>query len=488
MGSHLLGLRDPSQLQELQKSNNMKLPLILAATVAVSLADPHYLRSYSVGPIHRLRSRFGRYGDQAFRSALASQAFRNNLVSQIPVSTIGSYNALGGDLSNQGNFPGYANGAQLKTYSNYQNYLTKSPVPFSEPTRVDNIIPATQVGSYFGKQLEQIASHPAASAGLAYMRNYFGKDDLCGELALAYTETILGGGSGSQAMANAEAAFKDGWSKGARILPGSPCSAAEVAFKEAYASGDADAVMEAALAFVNNWPGLQEGNPCSVSSKAYMDAILAGNSVNSAGLISGKAFIAAVGNAARYGRNINDPACAAAAKAFIDSSNLPGSASVVAAKSFIDSTLSSSSSGFDPVCAASALAYMDASASGKNPLTSGLIAAKAFFQEYAKGASPRLHSPCVKAALGFAASSPSPYRTGSNAMVAFVNQAVKQKAFLDPVCGAASIAFLDAKIAGKSDKKAGAAAAEAYIESFASNGGRRTEACKRAAEAFVKTL
>merc|ERR1712072_588740 len=389
MGSHLLGLRDPSQLQELRKSNNMKLPLILAATLAVSPADPHYLRSYGVGPIHRLRSRFGsfgRYGDQAFRSALASQAFRNNLVSQSPVSTIGSYNALGGDLSNQGNFPGYANGAQLKTYSNFQNYLSKSPVPFSEPARVDNIIPATQIGSYFGKQLEQIASHPAASAGLAYMRNYFGKDDLCGELALAYTETILGGGSGSQAMANAEAAFKAGWSKGARILPGSPCSA---------------------------------------SSKAYMDAILAGNSVNSAGLISGKAFIAAVGNAARYGRNIKDPACAAAAKAFIDSSNLPGSASVVAAKSFIDSTLTSSSTGYDPVCAASALAYMDASASGKNPLTSGLIAAKAFFQEYTKGASPRAQSPCVKAALGFAASSPSPYRTGSNAMVAFVNQAAK---------------------------------------------------------------
>merc|ERR1712203_173759 len=105
MGSHLLGLRDPSQLQELRKSNDMKLPLILAATVAVSLADPHYLRSYGVGPIHHLRSRFGsfgRYGDQAFR---------NNLVSQSPVSTIGSYNALGGDLSNQGNFPGYANGA-----------------------------------------------------------------------------------------------------------------------------------------------------------------------------------------------------------------------------------------------------------------------------------------------------------------------------------------------------------------------------------------
>merc|ERR1711970_892976 len=382
MGSHLLGPANSSQLQG-SKNFKMKLPLILAATVAVGLAGPQYLRSYGVGA--NLRGQFGNYG---------GQSFRRNIISQ------------GSNFGSQGNYLGYANSGQLKTYSNYQNYLSKTPVPFSEPARVDDIIPPAQTGNYIGKQLDQVAILPAAASGLAYMRNYFGKDDLCGESGLAYMETILSGGSGVQAQANAEAAYKAAWARGARILPGSACAAAEVAFKEAYASGNADATLESARAFVDNWPGLKEGNPCAVSGKAYMDAILAGNSVDSAGLISGKAFIVAFGDAARAGKNINDPACAASAKAFIDAANPPDSASAESAKAFIDATLTTSSSGYDPVCAASALAYMDAFASGKDPLTSNLIAGKAFF---------------------------------------------------DPVCGAATIAFLDAKIAGKTDKDAGAA-------------------------------
>ena len=398
----------------------MKLPLILAATVAVGLAGPQYL---------------------------------------------------------------------LKTYPNHQHYLSKTPVPFSDPARVDGLIPAGQTGNYAGKQLDKVAILPAAASALAYMRNYFGKDDLCGVSGLAYMETILSGGSGVQAQANAEAAYKAAWARGARILPGSACAASEVAFKEAYASGNADATLESALAFVNNWPGLKDGNPCAVSGKAYMDAILAGNSVDSAGLISGKAFIVAFGDAARAGKNINDPACAASAKAFIDAANPPDSASAESAKAFIDATLTTSSSGYDPVCAASALAYMDAFASGKDPLTSNLIAAKAFFLEYTKGTSPGVDSPCVKATLGYAARSPSPSPANRDAMVAFINQAVNDReAFFDPVCGAATIAFLDAKIAGKTDKEAGADSAEAYIEAFAANGGRRTEACKRSAEAYIKTF
>merc|ERR1711970_1638138 len=426
MGSHLLGLANSSQLQG-SKNFKMKLPLILAATVAVGLAGPQYLRSYGVGA--NLRGQFGNYGGQSFRRNIISQ--RSN-------------------SGSQGNYLGYANSGQLKTYSNYQNYLSKTPVPFSEPARVDDIIPPAQTGNYIGKQLDQVAILPAAASGLAYMRNYFGKDDLCGESGLAYMETILSGGSGVQAQANAEAAYKAAWARGARILPGSACAA---------------------------------------SGKAYMDAILAGNSVDSAGLISGKAFIVAFGDAARAGKNINDPACAASAKAFIDAANPPDSASAESAKAFIDATLTTSSSGYDPVCAASALAYMDAFASGKDPLTSNLIAAKAFFLEHTKGTSPGVDSPCVKATLGYAARSPSPSPANRDAMVAFINQAVNDReAFFDPVCGAATIAYLDAKIAGKTDKEAGAASAEAYIEAFAANGGRRTEACKRSAEAYIKTF
>merc|ERR1739838_944275 len=389
MGSHLLGLANSSQLQY-SKHFKMKLPLIIAATVAVALAGPQHLRSYSVGSHLR-----GRYDGQALRS--------------------------------QG----------LRTYSNYQNYLSKTPVPFSEPYRLDGpISPGPQfTGNYVGKQLDQVAVLPAAASGLAYMRAYFDKNGLCGTSGLAYMETILSGGSGVQAQANAEAAYKAAWARGGRIVPGSACAASEVAFKEAYASGNGRATIESALAFVNNWPGLKDGNPCAVSGKAYMDAIVAGKSVDSAGIISSKAFMVAFVEAAKAGKNINDPACAASAKAFIDA------------------TLTTSASGYDPVCAASSFAYMDAFASGKDALTSNLIPAN------------------------------------RDAMVAFINQAVNDReAFFDPVCGAATIAWLDEKIAGKSDKEAGAASAEAYIEAFAANGGKRTEACKRSAEAYIKTF
>merc|ERR1739838_373282 len=425
MGSHLLGLANSSQLQY-SKHFKMKLPLIIAATVAVALAGPQHLRSYSVGSHLR-----GRYSGQALRS--------------------------------QG----------LRTYSNYQNYLTKTPVPFSEPYRLDGpISPGPQfTGNYVGKQLDQVAVLPAAASGLAYMRAYFDKNDLCGTSGLAYMETILSGGSGVQAQANAEAAYKAAWARGGRIVPGSACAASEVAFKEAYASGNGRATIESALAFVNNWPGLKDGNPCAVSGKAYMDAIVAGKSVDSAGIISSKAFMVAFVEAAKAGKNINDPACAASAKAFIDAAITP------------------SASGYDPVCAASSFAYMDAFASGKDALTSNLIAAKAFFLEYIKGTSPGVDSPCVKATLGYAARSQHPDPANRDAMVAFINQAVNDReAFFDPVCGAATIAWLDEKIAGKSDKEAGAASAEAYIEAFAANGGKRTEACKRSAEAYIKTF
>merc|ERR1711971_1212902 len=282
MGSHLLGLANSSQLQY-SKHFKMKLPMIIAATVAVGLAGPQHLRSYSVGSHLR-----GRYDGQAYRS--------------------------------QG----------LRTYSNYQNYRSKTPVPFSEPYRLDGpISPGPQfTGNYVGKQLDQVAVLPAAASGLAYMRAYFDKNDLCGTSGLAYMETILSGGSGVQAQANAEAAYKAAWARGGRIVPGSACAASEVAFKEAYASGNGRATIESALAFVNR-----------------------------------------------------------------------------------------------------------------------------------------------------------------DAMVAFINQAVNDReAFFDPVCGAATIAWLDEKIAGKSDKEAGAASAEAYIEAFAANGGKRTEACKRSAEAYIKTF
>ena len=143
------------------------------------------------------------------------------------------------------------------------------------------------------------------------MKSYFGDGDLCSESGAAYMKSILSGATGAEANAAAESAYKAAWDKGARLSPGSACAASETAFKEAYSSGKGS-ILESARAFVNNWPGLETGNPCAVSGKAYMDAIIDGKSVDDASYLSGKAFIAAFGDLASSGNSIEDPACAGA--------------------------------------------------------------------------------------------------------------------------------------------------------------------------------
>merc|ERR1712032_868557 len=59
---------------------------------------------------------------------------------------------------------------------------------------------------------------------------------------------------------------------------------------------------------------------------------------------------------------------------------------------------------------------------------------------------------------------------------------------VEPGSPCATLAFLDAKIAKSSDKEASSAAADAYIEAHAANDGKRTEACRKAAEAYISLL
>merc|ERR1712032_1396861 len=466
MGSFKLGL---SKL-------TMKLLLVTAATAAIALAAPYNPYSpYNLSPIPSYY--YSPY---------------NAISGGVPSAVYGTYSNLYSPYNtvSYSNQVPTATNAQLKISASYNTPKSSSSSnAYRSPTHLDGVIPKGQTGNYIGKQLDKVAVLPSATSALAYMKSYFGDGDLCSESGIAYMKSILSGASGAEANAAAEAAYKAAWAKGARLAPGSACEASEDAFKEAYSSGEGS-ILESARAFVDNWPGLKTGNPCAVSGKAYMDAIIEGKSIDDAGILSGRAFIVAFGDLARTGKSFEDPACADAAKAFIESANPPDSASAESAKAFIDATLSTSASGYDPVCAKSALAYMDAFASGKGALTSNLIAAKAFFEEYAKGSSPGPDSPCVKATLSYSANSPTASKANKDAMLAFINQAVNDgpEVFTDPVCGAATIAYLDSKIAGKTDKEAGADSAEAYIQAFAANGGKRTEACKRSAEAYTKTF
>merc|ERR1719239_1368858 len=220
------------------------------------------------------------------------------------------------------------------------------------------------------------------------MKDFFG-GDLCAAAAQAYMESLLSGESGAKASEAAEIAYKAAWRAGARVEPGSPCATAEASFRSSYDSGK-DTVTNAALAFAKSWPGLEEGNPCSVSTKTYMESIIGGKSIDDAGLSAAKAFIGAFADLAKSGNAVVDASCSKAAKSFIRNSNGPDSATSDAAQAFTDA----------------ALAYMEAYADGKDQLTSTLIAAKTFYKSYTSGTPPNPSSPCVKANLAFAAKSP----------------------------------------------------------------------------------
>merc|ERR1712228_43418 len=306
---------------------------------------------------------------------------------------------------------------------------------------------------------------PTTDSALAYMKEYFG-EDLCSAAAQAYLESILNGGD---AASRAGATIK-------------------TSFVRNYNSGK-DVVQEATLAFVEAWPGAEEGNPCASSGKAYMEAIINGKSQKAAALGASKAFIAAFDALAKAGKSlkINDPACAAASKAFI-SSNSEDSATSAAAEAFIDATLTDSATEYDGVCATAALAYMNSFADGNDEATSTLYAAKAFYEEYAKGKSASSTSTCVKAALGYAGKSSDQDPSRTAAMLPFINKSIESgEKIADPVCAAATLAYLDAKIAKKSDKDAAGDASLAYLAAIAENP-EPSAACKESATAYIDTL
>merc|ERR1711872_715840 len=138
-----------------------------------------------------------------------------------------------------------------------------------------------------------------------------------------------------------------------------------------------------------------------------------GKSQKSAALGASKAFIAAFDALAKDGKSlkVNDPACAAASKAFI-SSNSKDSATAAAAEAFIDATLTDAAT------------------------------------EYAKGKSASSDSTCVKAALDYAGKSSDQDPSRTAAMLTFISKLIESgEEIADPVCAAATLAYLDAKIA-----------------------------------------
>ena len=329
---------------------------------------------------------------------------------------------------------------------------------------------------------------PAALAAMAYVRSAI-KDGLCALAAEAYVESILNGGTKREATAEATRADIKAFNNGTRFAEGSACAAASKAWKEARRKGGRDHVVDASQAFIQAWPGVREGNPCAVAGTGYLKSVLAGKSHLQANKIAMREFIDAFKQLAAKGEPLNDLACHNAAKAFFDAvPEKPDPIIGAAFTAFSDKIFSQPGVVFDPVCLEAMETFIDSNAGGDDLLTANLKAARTFFKAFVSGSDIPADSPCAMATLAYANSMPDTPSTAATAgMVSYITEAIKQgERRVDPVCGAATLAYWDAYIANKSESAASEAAAIAYLDTLEQFPDFDTQsACGRAAEAYI---
>ena len=330
---------------------------------------------------------------------------------------------------------------------------------------------------------------PSTVAALAYVKSVV-KEGLCGEAAEAYLESILSGDSKEEATAEATRAYITAFNRGERYEEGGACAAADKAWKDARRKGGKDHVLEATLAFISAWPGVKEGNLCAVSGTNYVTAVLAGKSHLEATTVSMRGFINAFKQLAAAGKPLKDAACHDASKAFFES--VPDKSDPVigaAFTAFSDKIFAGNGVIFDPVCLSALETFIDSHAAGDDLLTSNLKAARSFFKSFVSGLDIPADSPCATATLSYSSAlgSSKPTSAGTAGMVAYITEAIRQgDRKVDPVCGAATLAYWDAYIEKKSEAAASEAAAVAYLDTLEKNPDFDTNsACGKAAEAYI---
>jgi len=331
------------------------------------------------------------------------------------------------------------------------------------------------------------STSPSATAALAYMKSVT-KDGFCGLPTQAYLENILKGTTKEVANAAATRVYITSYNEGERLPRSGACASAALAWRKAWKSGG-DPVLESALAFMENWPGVTEGNPCAVSGTEYVRAILTGKSHLEANRIATTSFAKAFKKMAHEGKDLKDKACRDATKAFYKAiPNKPDPANAAAFTAFMDKIFAEGAPAFDPVCLAALDGFMDAYAAGEDLLTANLISARSFFKAFIAGSDIPSDSPCAAATLAYAKEiSRKPSRPNSAAMTAYIASAITEKnRQIDPVCGAATIAYWDAYVDQKSEAAANEAAAVAYVDTLDKHPDfDQTSACAKAAEAYI---
>ena len=289
-------------------------------------------------------------------------------------------------------------------------------------------------------------SSPSAAAALAYMKEISGKDGLCGIPTEVFLETILAGRSREEANAEATRVYLEAYNRGERLPAGGPCEKADIAWRQAVVDGK-DPVLESALAFINNWPGVIEGNPCAVSGVDYVKAIIAGKSHLEANRMSVASFAKSFKELAQAGKPLKDKACLESTRAFwnaIPAKDKPDPANAKAFLVFADKIFNGNAPAYDPVCLASLEGFFESYLAGDDLLTANLKSARSFFREFQKGNSRvPADSACAAATLAYAEEILSkPSAPNAAGMIAYIAEAIRSgERRLDPVCGEATIAY-----------------------------------------------
>jgi hypothetical protein len=210
-----------------------------------------------------------------------------------------------------------------------------------------------------------------------------------------------------------------------------------------------------------------------VSGKEYVDNILAGSTHLQANRKAAVVFADAIKALAAQGKELKDPACAAATKAYFNAipvAERPSPPNAAAMIAFVDKAFSSFSFQYDPVCWKATEAFFDSYAAGKDELSSNLNAAEVFLDEFSKaGFSIPADSPCAAATRAYYQNIPNPPSPPNKAaMEAFMDAMIAGgKREPDPVCAASTKAYWKAYKAGASETDANLAAAEEFFKAFA---------------------
>merc|ERR1712212_511960 len=222
----------------------------------------------------------------------------------------------------------------------------------------------------------------------------------------------------------------------------------------------------AALNFINSIGG---SDLCGQASRAYIEAVVGGKSGQQAAAAARQAYI---GGYSQGLRNEEDTPCAAAEASFRKTYGSDKNSVLEAALAYMNAAPSTT-------CGEAGKAYIAAITTGESNARAGLFAARAFIDAADEGFAP--DAACTAALQGFSNTAAKASGNLNSAFESFVRSA---SAGVDPVCTAAAGAYIDAKIAKKTDEGALGAAAKAYIAALSASPGAGA-ACAKAASAFT---